>query len=145
MYLYYIDESRTSDIPGNTSHFVLAGISIPIWHWRDADSEITNIKRKYNLQGSETHTVWLLRKYLEQSHVQDFECLAPSQRRSEVNNCRKRHLLKLLQLNSIKAYRQSKKTCKHTNVFIHLTQQERYSFVEEIAKCVSSILLVVKR
>ena len=138
VYLCYIDESGTSDILGNTSHFVLAGISIPIWHWRDADSEITNIKRKYNLQESEIHTAWLLRKYLEQSCIQDFDCLTPSQRRSEVNKCRKRHLLKLLQSNRIKAYRQSKKTYKHTNAYIHLTLQERYSFVEEIAKCVSN-------
>ena len=138
MYLCYIDESGTSDIPGNTSHFVLAGISIPIWHWRDADSEITNIKRKFNLQDSEIHTAWLLRKYLEQSRIQDFDSLTQSQRRSEVNKCRTRHLLKLLQSNRIKAYRQSKKNYKHTNAYIHLTLQERYNFVEEIAKCVSN-------
>ena len=33
MYLCYIDESGTSDIPGNTSHLILAGLSLPIWHW----------------------------------------------------------------------------------------------------------------
>jgi hypothetical protein len=33
MYLCYIDESGTPESSGNTSHFVLAGISIPIWHW----------------------------------------------------------------------------------------------------------------
>ena len=37
MYLCYIDESGTSTVPGNTSHFVLAGISMPIWHWQDCD------------------------------------------------------------------------------------------------------------
>jgi hypothetical protein len=49
MYLCYIDESGTSDIPGNTSHFVLAGLSIPIWHWKDCDREVETIKRKYAL------------------------------------------------------------------------------------------------
>lgn len=63
MYLCYIDESGTSDIPGNTSHFVLAGISIPIWHWRDADREIFAVKTRYGLQNAEIHTAWLLRKY----------------------------------------------------------------------------------
>lgn len=29
MRLRYIDESRTPDIPGNTFHFVLAGLSVP--------------------------------------------------------------------------------------------------------------------
>ena len=46
MYLYYTDESGTSDIPGNTSHFVLAGVSIPIWHWRDADGEVIAIEQR---------------------------------------------------------------------------------------------------
>ena len=35
MYLLYIDESGVSNIPGNTSHFILTGISVPIWHWKD--------------------------------------------------------------------------------------------------------------
>ncbi len=29
MFLCYIDESGTSNIPGNTSHFILAGLAIP--------------------------------------------------------------------------------------------------------------------
>ncbi|MCU7837088.1 MAG: DUF3800 domain-containing protein [gamma proteobacterium symbiont of Taylorina sp.] len=41
MYLCYIDESGTSSIPGNTSHFVLAGISVPIWHWKTCDKDIS--------------------------------------------------------------------------------------------------------
>ena len=64
MYLCYIDESGTSSIPGNTSHFVLSGISVPIWHWRGADRDITAIKTKYGLSDAEIHTAWLLRKYL---------------------------------------------------------------------------------
>ena len=63
MYLCYIDESGTPDIPGSTSHFVLAGISIPIWHWRDADREISRIMNRYGLAGEELHTAWLLPGY----------------------------------------------------------------------------------
>ena len=37
MYLCYIDESGTSVVPGNTSHFVLAGLSIPIVQWKGGD------------------------------------------------------------------------------------------------------------
>ena len=44
MYLCYVDESGTPDIPGNTSHFVLAGISTPVWHWKNCDQEIRAIK-----------------------------------------------------------------------------------------------------
>lgn len=69
MYLCYIDESGTADIPGNTSHFVLAGLSIPIWAWKDCDRQIEAIKRKYGLLDREIHVGWILRAYLEQSRV----------------------------------------------------------------------------
>ena len=84
MYLCYIDESGTADIPGNTSHFVLAGVSIPIWHWRDADREVMAIKRRYGLEDAEIHTAWLLRKYLEQSRIEGFDTLTRIQRTSDV-------------------------------------------------------------
>lgn len=67
MLVCYIDESGTSAIPGNTSHFVLAGLSIPIWHWKNCDQEIAKIKSVYRLEDAEIHTAWLARKYLEQS------------------------------------------------------------------------------
>ncbi|MDP2982521.1 MAG: DUF3800 domain-containing protein [Candidatus Latescibacter sp.] len=47
MYLCYIDESGTPDIPGNTSHYILAGVSIPVQYWKDCDNDIENIKSKY--------------------------------------------------------------------------------------------------
>ena len=94
MYLCYIDESGTSDIPGNTSYFVLAGVSLPIWHWRDADRDITAIKGRYGLEDAEIHTAWLLRKYLEQSRINDFNSLTRTQRQSEVRKSRTRHLFK---------------------------------------------------
>ena len=59
MYLCYIDESGTPEIPGNTSHFVLAGLSMPIWHWRDADREITQVLARYGLADQEFHTAAL--------------------------------------------------------------------------------------
>jgi hypothetical protein len=37
MHFCYVDESGTSNIPGNTSHFVLAGLSIPIELWQNCD------------------------------------------------------------------------------------------------------------
>ena len=88
MYLCYIDESGTSAIPGNTSHFVLAGVSLPIWHWRDADRDIRSIKRAYGLENAEIHTAWILRSYREQSQIDGFETLTRMQRRSEVHRAR---------------------------------------------------------
>lgn len=59
MYLCYVDESGTSEVPGNTSHFVLAGISIPIWHWRDADRSVSAVLARYGLAAEEVHTAWI--------------------------------------------------------------------------------------
>ena len=75
MYLLYIDESGTSDIPGNTSHFVLAGVSIPIEYWKTFDREIETIKRKYDLANAEIHIGWILRSFLEQNRMAGFQQL----------------------------------------------------------------------
>ncbi len=50
MYLCYIDESGTSQVPGNTSHFVLAGLSIPIEYWKKCDRAVAKIKKSINLR-----------------------------------------------------------------------------------------------
>lgn len=136
MYLCYVDESGTSAIPGNTSHFVLVGISLPIWHWRDADSEITGIKKPYGLEDAELHAAWMLRKYLEQSRIGDFDNLPWKRRRSEVERCRKRRLLEL-QKSGNPAYKQTKKNYEKTNAYIHLSLRERRDFIAKIAECVS--------
>jgi len=73
MYVCYIDESGTPDIPGNTSHFVLAGICIPISEWKAIDISISAFLKSYGLEGAEFHTAWILRKYLEQSRIPNFE------------------------------------------------------------------------
>jgi len=49
VYICYIDESGTPEVHGNTSHYVLAGLSVPIWHWRTCEDEITAIKNRYAL------------------------------------------------------------------------------------------------
>ena len=93
MYLCYIDESGTTDLPGNTSHFVLAGICIPIQKWRTCDQEIEAIKLRYSLEGKEVHVAWLLRKYIEQSKISNFAALDRRNRRIQVETLRKAELL----------------------------------------------------
>jgi len=133
-----MDESGTSAIPGTTSHFILAGLSVPIWHWRDCDREVTAIKRKYQLDDAEIHTAWIARKYLEQNKINNFKSLSYSQRRSEVNKYRKSELLKLQKTNNSKSYRQFKKNYKNTDDYIHLTYDERKKLIIELADCVSN-------
>jgi len=137
MYLCYMDESGTSALPGTTSHFILVGLSVPIWHWRDCDREISAIKRKYDIGDAEIHTAWIARKYLEQNKIKNFKSLSYSQRRSEVQKYRKTQILKLQKSNNSKAYRQTRKNFERTEEYIHLTYDERKALLVELAKCVS--------
>jgi hypothetical protein len=55
MYLCYVDESGTPEVPGTTSHYILAGLAIPIYKWKVCESEINQIKKKYDLIDAEIH------------------------------------------------------------------------------------------
>jgi hypothetical protein len=137
MYLCYLDESGTPGIPGNTSHYILAGVSIPVWHWRHCDLEINKLKAKYSLQDTEIHVAWMLRFLLEQTKVQDFEKLNYKQRTYEVNKVRNAELLRLQRSGKSKRYKQTKKNYRKTEAYIHLTQDERRNCVFELAECIS--------
>ena len=132
MYLCYIDESGTSDVPGNTSHFILAGLSIPIWYWRSCDEEVSKIKKRYGLEDAEVHTGWLLRNYIEQKRIKDFDSLNYIQRRARVEQLRTAELLRLQKPHLTKQYRQTKKNFNKTNDYVHLSLAERKQFVKEL-------------
>ena len=68
MHLCYLDGSgATGASGGDTTHFVLAGISIPIWHWRDANREVSHVLGGYGLADTELHTKNRLSKTLSSS------------------------------------------------------------------------------
>lgn len=133
MYFCYLDESGTPDIPGNSSHYVLSGLSIPIHQWKTCDGQIERIKKKYGLLGAEIHTAWILRKYIEQIKIVNFELMDYTARRNAVEMIRKRELLKLQKSGNIKHHKQTKKNYRGTEAYIHLTYDERVSFIREVA------------
>lgn len=137
MYLCYVDESGTSDLPGNTSHYILAGISIPIWNWKSCDQEIDRIKRKYELCDTEIHIAWILRPYLEQSKIDGFESLNYDQRRSKVETYRKSEIFRLQRSKNPKLLKQTKKNYLKTDGYIHLAYNERRNFIIEVATAIS--------
>lgn len=137
MHVCYMDESGTSDIPGTSSHFVLAGLAVPIRHWRALDHAIAAILARYALGDEELHTAWVLRSYIEQSRIPDFEHLDWPARRSAVERMRTKKLLELQRTGPSRCYRQAKKTYAHTNAYIHLTLAERKNLVNTVANCVS--------
>lgn len=139
MYLCYIDESGTSSLPGNTSHFILAGLSIPIWGWKSCEADVNKIKSKFGLLDAEIHTGWIIRSYIEQGKITDFERLSTPQRKAEIEKYRKTELLKLQKSpKTRKAYIQTKKNFQQTEAYSHLTLAERKAFIFEIAKTIGN-------
>jgi len=77
MYLCYIDESGTPDIPGNTSHSILAGIAIPADRWKQCDNIIAKVKQDGDIRNNEIHTSWMLRPYSEQHKICNSDSRVP--------------------------------------------------------------------
>jgi len=137
MYLCYLDESGVPEIPGNSTHFVLAGIAIPIERWREADASISAIMARYGLAGEELHTAWLLRKYLEQSKIDGFDEMNWDERRIQVARLRVAEIHRVRKLGIAKRNAQLKKVYQHTDPYIHLTFSERNRLASEIAETIS--------
>ena len=139
MYLCYLDESGTTGAStGDTSHFILAGLSIPIWHWRDADREVSQVLRAYGLADTELHTAWMLRRYLEQSKIAGFEQLATADRRREVHRYRTKELSRLAGPANDTRRKRARKLHRNTEPYVHLTWEERRRAVREVAETVSN-------
>lgn len=137
MFICYIDESGQPELPGNTTHYILAGIMIPIWKWKTCDTQIRTIKTKYSIRGKELHTGWILRKYFEQSKISNFNKFNYDDRIYEVNKVRNAQLLSLQRSNKSKQYHQQKKNYQKTADYIHLTFEERQTLIYELATMIS--------
>ena len=133
MHLCYIDESGNSSTNDNSSHFVLAALSIPIWKWNTCERDISRIKRRYELQDAEIHTAWICRDYREQRSISNFDTLSYSDRRAAISRHRRQELLRLSRAGPSRSYRQTKKNYRHTEPYIHLTFNERKAFILEVA------------
>ena len=137
MYFCYVDESGTSSFSDSSTHFVLVGLSIPVWYWSKCENDISQIKAKHNLENTEIHTAWILRDYREQSLIPGFERMTLKKRRSEIETYRKTKLHELLTDPSKQgSHKQVKKNYQHTQDYIHLTLPERQAFIQEIAKTI---------
>ena len=136
MYLCYLDESGTAEVPGNTSHYILAGLSIPIWMWRTCDNDIARIKRKYGMEGEELHTAWMMRKFLEQSKIPGFDEMTYFERGQVVEQWRRSELLRLQKSGKSVQYKSVRKIFRHTSAYIHLTLAERRAAIFEVAACI---------
>ncbi|MCE5282478.1 MAG: DUF3800 domain-containing protein [Deltaproteobacteria bacterium] len=136
MYLCYVDESGTPDLSGNSSHYVLVGIAIPISQWKAYDQEVEQLKKPFGLSHVEIHTAWMIRRYFEQGKVTDFDRMDFAQRRSHVEKVRRGELLRLQGQNP-KQYQQTKKNFRETADYVHLNEPERLAFITQLAQCIA--------
>jgi len=135
MYICYLDESGTIEAQSSSSHFVLIGLAIPAITWKKKDLDISSIKQKYGLSGTEIHTGWMLRPYAEQSMVPGFESMD--------SDSRKKAVLGLRALNLARPRKNSKqkellKNYRKTEPYIHISYNERAEFIEVLAGIIKS-------
>ena len=136
MQLCYIDESGTPDLPGNTSHYILAGLSVPDSYWKRHHTQLEKIKTGYGLEDAEIHVGWMMRPYDEQRLISAFAMMTHERRRSEVSRQRNAEPLRIQKANG-KGYRQTRKNYQKTEAYVHLTMDERRQAATGIAKLVS--------
>lgn len=135
MYICYVDESGTVERSGNTQHFVLVGLAIPGETWRQKDGAVSAIKERYGLSDAEIHTAWMLRDYVEQKAIPEFESLPPHER---VNAVRGARLLRLSKIARESQRREQVASYRKTEAYVHLTRDERIRCVRELADLVGS-------
>jgi len=136
MHLCYLDESGTPQSPGTSSHYVLAGIAIPVDKWKESDKKILQLKQAWQIKGEEIHTAWMMRRYSEESKIPGFNAMPYDDRREEVRKIRTRELLRLQGTNP-KQYHKSKKNFRKTEAYVHLTHAERKAVIGDFAKIIS--------
>jgi len=139
MILCYMDESGTPELPGTTSHFVLAGVTIHIEDWKNIDRRMSHLLGAYGLEDAEIHTAWMMRPYHDQKNIAEFNIPDWPKRRQAVRAQRMSMLLKAQRAGDTKKYKQLKKTFKHTEAYIHLTLDERREAVEKVAAMAGSL------
>jgi hypothetical protein len=133
MYFLYLDESGS-----NTSHFVLFGLGIPALSWQKMTNQITPIKKAHELEGKEIHTGWMMRRFLEQEKIPNFENLNYEDRKKAVIEKRKIVLNKLAMLGEKKKIQRTKKAFSKTIDYIHLTFAERKKCLQALADLIGT-------
>jgi len=138
MYFCYLDESGTTELGANTSHFVLLGFAIPADLWADKDRRINRIKAKYGLLNKEIHTGYIARQFSEQNQIANFDNLDSPARREAVIKAREQEAIKTVALKSDKKLKELKKKYRMTEDYIHLTFSQRRELLVKIADEIGS-------
>ncbi len=138
MYICYLDESGTTDLTHGTSHYVLLGFAIHIETWQAKDRDVTHAKAQFDLQSAEIHTGWMTRRYLEQERIPGFEAMTREQRRQATLRERQTTLLRIAATRPYEVLAEAKKNYRKTEPYIHLTRDERFQALRELADLAGS-------
>lgn len=138
MFLCYLDESGSPELGRGTSHFVLLGFCIQAIYWRGQDAQIAAVKRQYGLENEEIHTGWMTRRYLEQERIAGFAAMDWAARRAAVEQERRATLLRVAALKGPQAVQEMRKNYRKTAAYVHLTRDERFALLRELADIVGS-------
>jgi Protein of unknown function (DUF3800) len=138
MFLCYLDESGVPEIGQGTSHYVLLGFAIQVWDWKGQDGAVADLKKGFDLESAEIHAGWIFRRYGEQEHIPGFEVMDREARRKAVLHKRNQTLQKLGATKGHSAVRETRKTFRKTEPYIHLTYAQRQAFLQELADLVGS-------
>ncbi len=134
----YLDESGVPEIHAGTSHFVLLGLSVSGESWKEKDTEITRIKRRFGLAETEIHTAWIARRYTEQERIPGFEGMNGPSRMAAVKAIRDAYLIKIGATKGIKATKTIRKDYEKSAAYTHLTMTERIELLKQLGDAVAS-------
>jgi hypothetical protein len=132
MYLLYVDESGTPVIGEGPPHFLLLGLAVPVWLWSQYSQQITALKAKYRLENREIHAGWMVRRYVEQEKIPDFENLNDQDRIEAVEKERRLAFRIAAASKPDRVVKNLAKNFKKTSPFIHLTHRERLQAIENV-------------
>ena len=93
------------------------------------ESRIHAIKSTYGLGDEEVHTAWMVRRYVEQEAVANFERLSHFDRKLETQKRRDQHLIRIAANGNKKQLKAAKLNYRKTVVYLHLTQIERLELI----------------
>jgi hypothetical protein len=130
MYLLYTDASGTPELQDNSGHYVSVGLCLHEGSWFALTKQLDSLAQRYGFPGIafELHVKEFAMTISEQGRIPNFEQLSRADRRTQVEEVRK----KLIDQEATKEAKQKRRDkYRTTERFIHLTRRERSALLED--------------
>lgn len=137
-YLIYLDESGIPQATPQNTHYALAGVAIPANSWAAKRDALEALRQQYGIGGLEIHVAWLLRPYVEQAAIPDFETLTREARRDAVLRLRAGKLKAVEARGASHQSRELRTFHRKSAAYVHLTLAERQGLARDVADLAAS-------